>query len=256
MLWRKTINLWKIALTANGGLFIKTLGAFTLLNLLFFTPLQPLSVFLQNLLTFSLITYFSKLYLEVKEERAFKERVLTTEFGEASTKYLLHALALLFAQYVMSFLLVVFVVAALFFILSLFGLTFVVFGATLPSWAVFLFVLVVIFLYFSMATSYPLFFARAVVEGRDPKDYFVKFLTAPFSPLLMKMGFSLPLLVSSLIVSAIVLGLFVLQFILYHLIPPTAVLSFFFTYANLLLVYLFGVVSLKDFVDKNREELS
>ncbi|NPB07283.1 MAG: DUF4175 domain-containing protein [Aquificae bacterium] len=249
MLWRKTLNLWKLALTANADLAVKTFLAFLLLNLLFFTPLQPLAAFAQNLLTFALIIFFGKLYLSNPEEKTFLARLMAASFGGAVKPNLLPALALVLAQYVMTFLLLVFLVAGLMLVAALFGVTLFVFGTALPLWAVGLLVVALVFLYFSMATSYPLFFARALIEAKDAKDYFIKFLTAPFSPLLLKMGFSIPLLTSSLIVSAVALLLFVVQFLLYHLLPFTTVFSFYFTYANLLLIYLFGVISLKAFLE-------
>ncbi|NPA32143.1 MAG: hypothetical protein GXO04_00805 [Aquificae bacterium] len=253
-MWKKTLRVWFITLTQNPSLTSGLALLFTALNLLFVLPLGVLSLLLQNLITFSAIIYFSKLYLKTKgDEEAYKKGVKESSLSDVILSYMPHALFLVLANYALLISLFVLLVMAFILLGLLVGTSLLAFGTAPSGTLVLVYVLFFLFLYFSVVTSFPAFFARTVVEAKKPSDYFILFLTAPFSRLLWRISFSFELLVSSLIVGAVSLFLLIFKFLLVRLFPPLVLLTYFFGFVNLLLVYLFGVVSVSHFVWRGEE---
>ncbi|NPB08633.1 MAG: hypothetical protein GXN96_06870 [Aquificae bacterium] len=253
MTWKKTLRTWYLSLVANSSLTLQIALLFFLLNFLIIVPLvAPFTFFLQNLLNFSLILFFGKAYLSAGgDERTYEEKLKAVSSLREPLSYLKESFFLVLAQYVMTALLLVFLLIALIAAGAVLGISLLAFGTTPPWWALLLYGVIVLFLYFSIATSYPLFFARALLESSNPRDFFLKFLTAPFSSLLLRMNFSLELFLSSLVISTFTLVLFLVQWVLYYLFPPAVLFSYFFTFVNLLLLYLFGLISLYKFATRD-----
>ncbi len=245
MLWKKSFRVWLIALSQNVNFTLFILLFFTLLNFVILIPLIGLfSFFIQNLINFSLIILFSKIYLKVDgDEEAFRREIENLKYNDAFS-YIREAFMLTVATYLMSIGILIIVVAFLLILGLVFGISFLAFGTVLPPLFILLGLVFALVIYFSIVTSYPSFFARTVIEGRKPQDYFTLFLTAPFSKLLWKLSFSFEVFLSSLIIGAISLFIFLAHSLLTFLFPPIGLFSYFITFVNLLLVYLFGVVSI------------
>ncbi|GAB6066560.1 hypothetical protein JCM9492_16550 [Aquifex pyrophilus] len=244
MLWRRTLRIWLIALSQNASFTLFILLLFTLLNFVILIPLIGVfSFFIQNLINFSLIILFSKIYLKVDgEEEAFRKEVEKLRYGNAFS-YVREAFMLTVATYLMSIGVLIIVVSILLLLGLIFGISLLTFGTAPSPLFLLLGLIVALIIYFSVVTSYPSFFARTVIEAKKPEDYFTLFLTAPFSKLLWKLSFSLEVLLSSFIVGAISLLIFIAQGVGTFLFPPIGLFSYFITFVNLLLIYLFGVIS-------------
>jgi len=252
MTWRKTLRIWYLSFFTNPSLTLLVVFLFFSINFFILLPIIGLFTFLlQNIFNFSLIIFFSKVYIESKgSEEEYVRKLRAVRIFKVPFLFIREAFLLVIAQYIMTTLLVLFVVFALLIAGAILGISLLAMGSTPPWWAFLLYIAILIFLYFSIATSYPFFFARVLAEAQEPGDYLKKFLTAPFSRILMKMNFSVELMISSLIISGISFILFLVQFLLYTFIPATVLLAYFFTFANLLLLYLFGVISLFNFLWK------
>lgn len=243
-MWKHALNVWSITLFQNFRLTAELIILFTLLNFLFLIPVMNVfAFFIHNVVNFSLIIYFSKLYLKVKgNEEEYKREIERTKLAQALKTYLPHAVTLTFATYAMTVAYLILLFVSLLILGLITGITVFTFGTDFII-AYLIFIVLLLILYFWIITSYPVFFARTVIEGQTPRDFFFLFLTAPFSKLLWKLAFSLEVLFSSFVIGFFSLFIFLFQFVMSHLFPPLFFLTYFVAFSNTLLIYLFGVIS-------------
>jgi len=252
-MWKHTLKVWSITLFHNLRLTLELLVLFSLLNVLLLIPVvNAFSFLIHSVVNFSFIIYFSKLYLKVRgNEEKYEEEIKKITVLEALRTYLPHAFTLTLATYAMTvvYLIILFILVLLFGIIT--GIS--LFNHADFIIAYFFFLIFMLILYLWIVTSYPAFFARTVIEGETPKDFFFLFLTAPFSKLLWKLSFSLKVFLSSLVIGFVSLLVLVIQWLLSLLFPPFLIFTYFVTFSNFLLVYLFGVVSISYLMWKREE---
>ena len=251
-MWRKTLTLWKIILFENPNFVLSDALTYFLLNFLFLIPLlNAFNFFIESIVTFGLLICVSKIYAKAKGDiKAFRKGLEGLNAFVCVKENFLEAVALSLAHMVMGVVALFFVFLGLMIIALITGTTFLIFNTVPPLWALALYLAFLLFVYFSIVTSYPSFFARVIFEAKTPKDYFFMFITAPFSNLLFKMSFSLDLLASSLIIGGISLLLTLFKVFITWLFPASILFLSFLVLINILLVYLFGVVAVGEFVWK------
>ena len=249
-MWKKTITLWKIILFENPNFTLSVALIYSLLNFLFLVPiLNAFNFLIESVITFSLLICVSKIYVNVSGNiEGFKKKIINLNAFQCVRNYLLEAVALGFAHMIMGVIALFFVFLGLMIIALITGTSFLVFNAVPPLWVLAFYLAFLLFVYFSIVTSYPSFFARVIFEAKTPKDYFFMFITAPFSKLLFKMSFSLDLFVSSLIIGGISLLLTLFKVFITWIFPISILFVSFLVFINMLLVYLFGVVAVGEFV--------
>ena len=103
-------------------------------------------------------------------------------------------------------------------------------------------VLVSALLYFSLVSSFPIFFGRAILRGKGFGDTLRFFISSLWSELSWKTFLNLDYLISSLIISAIVLVMILLNFLL-MILPFGLFLSPVVSFLTLHLAYIFGSVA-------------
>jgi len=254
-MWKHALKVWLVALFHNFRLTAELLILFILLNFFFLVPvINAFSFFIHNVINFSIIIYFSKLYIKVKgDEKRYEEEIERTTLLQALRTYLPHAITLTLATYAMTTAYLVILFVSMLIVGVITGITLLNYGTDIII-AYLVYLLLMLILYFWIVTSYPAFFARTVIEGETPKDFFFLFLTAPFSKLLWKLSFSLEVFFSSFVIGLISLFVFLIQSILSYLFPPLIFLTYFVAFANFLLIYLFGVVSVSYLMWKREEK--
>ncbi len=245
----------KIILFETPSFSLNVLFIYLFLNLLFLIPLiNAFNLLVESIITFSLLICVSKLYVETKGSvKSFKRKLNDLNPISCIRKYLLESLALGFAHLVMGVLALFLVFLGLLLIAILTGTSIFLFNFTPPLWLLAIYLVFLIFVYFSLTTSYPTFFARVIFEAKKPREYFYLFITAPVSKLLLRISFSFDILISSLVVGFASLLLTLFKLFLLFVFPPSILLVSFLAFINMLLVYLFGVVMVGEFVwKKNR----
>lgn len=249
-MWRKSITLWKIILFESPNFTFSVVLTYFLLNFLFLVPiLNAFNFFIESIVTFGLLICLSKLYVEARGDiKAFKKNLEELNAFICVKENFLEAVALSLAHMVMGVVALFLVFLGLLIIGLITGTAFILFDATPPLWTLIIYLTFLLLVYFSIVTSYPSFFARVIFEAKTPKDYFLMFITAPFSKLLFKMSFSLDLFVSSLIIGGISLLLTLFKVFITWIFPISILFVSFLVFINMLLVYLFGVVAVGEFV--------
>ena len=249
-MWRKSITLWKIILFESPNFTFSVVLTYFLLNFLFLVPiLNAFNFFIESIVTFGLLICLSKLYVEARGDiKAFKKNLEELNAFICVKENFLEAVALSLAHMVMGVVALFLVFLGLLIIGLITGTAFILFDATPPLWTLIIYLTFLLLVYFSIVTSYPSFFARVIFEAKTPKDYFFMFITAPFSKLLFKMSFSLDLFVSSLIIGGISLLLTLFKVFITWIFPISILFVSFLVFINMLLVYLFGVVAVGEFV--------
>ncbi len=251
-MWRKTLALWKITLFDNLTFTLSVALTYFLLNFLFLIPLiNAFNFFVESLVTFGLLVCISKLYVNVRGDvQAFRDGVINLKAFHCIRNNILEAVALSFAHILMGIVALFLVFLGIVIIALITGTSFLLFNDFPPLWVLTIYLIFLLLVYFSIVTSYPFFFARVIFEAKIPKDYFLMFVTSPFSKLLFKMSFSLDLLISSIIIGFISLILTLLKIFITWLFPFSLLFVSFFVFINILLIYLFGVVAVGEFVWK------
>lgn len=253
-MWKKTLTLWKLIVFDNPDFTLSVALLYFLLNFLFLVPiLNIFNFFIESVVTFALLICVSKLYVAVEGNvRAFKEELSRLNAFRCVRTFWKEAVAVSLAHIVTGILSLFIIFLGLAIIALITGTSFIFFNFAMPAWAIVLYLVFLLFVYFSIVTSYPSYFARVIFEAQTPKDYFFKFITAPFSKLLLKMSFSLDLLFSSLIISFFSLLLTLFKIFVTYFFPISILFVSFFAFLNMLLVYLFGVVAVGEFVWKRK----
>ena len=198
------------------------------------------SALLLYFLTFSFIVLVSKTYISSEgREEVFKENLKRKNLLSLITEYLPETLAVSVAQFVLTILALI--VSLLIFLIGG-GLSVIkpLISGGEVSWTGLLITLVLaLSLYFSVVTSFPLFFGRAMLRGKGFGETLAKFLGALFVEVSWRMLLSWDYLKSSLVISLISLLLFLLGLFLFFVPPLASLLSFL----TLHLLYTFGTVA-------------
>jgi len=253
-MWKKTLTLWKITLLENPSFTLFATLTYLFLNFLFLVPIiNVFNFFVESVVTFSLLICVSNLYLSVKGEiQAHRESIRTLNTFQCMKKNLAKAVALSLAHAVMGGIAIFFVFLGLLIIALITGVSYLIFSTIPPLEVLIPYLVFLIFVYFAVVTSYPAFFARVIFEAKSTTDYFFMFITAPFSKLLLKISLSLDLFISSLIIASISLLLTLFKLFVMWLFPLSIILVSFIAFLNALLIYLFGVVAVGEFVWKEK----
>lgn len=251
-MWKKTLTLWKITLLENPRFTLFAILTYFFLNFLFLVPLlNVFNFFVESVVTFGLLICVSNLYLSVKGEvQAYRESMRTLNTFQCMKENLAKAIAVSLAHMVMGVIALLFVLLGLIIIALITGVSYFIFSTIPPPEVLTPYLVFLVFVYFAIVTSYPAFFARVVFEAKNAVDYFFMFITAPFSKLLLKMSLSLDLLISSLIIASVSLLLALFKLFVMWLLPLSIIFVSFFAFLNALLIYLFGVVVVGEFVWK------
>ena len=249
-MWKKTLTLWKITLLENQSFTLSIALTYLFLNFLFLVPLvNVFNFFVESVVTFCLLICVSNLYLSVKGEvQAYRESIRTLNTFQCIKENLAKAVAVSLAHAVMGVVALFFVFLGLIIIALITGISYLIFSTIPPLEVLIPYLVFLVFVYFVVVTSYPAFFARVVFEAKNAVDYFFMFITAPFSKLLLKMSLSLDLLISSLIIVSISLLLALFKLFVMWLLPLSIIFVSFIAFLNALLIYLFGVVAVGEFV--------
>ncbi len=218
---------------------------FTLILMNVFTflpPFSPLALLVNYYLLFAYVVFVSKKFVESGGEPASLKSSLRTNPADALFSYPLETAAVLLAQLILS-------VGAVFFALVVFGLG-GVWSVIKPlleggdvSWAGLLISLgLALFVYFSVVTSFPLFFGRAMLREKGFSGTLRAFVTSLYAEISWKTMLSCDYVRSSVVISLITLAFVILHGIL-TLVPPLLLFAPVLTFLTVHLLYLFGTVA-------------
>ena len=237
--------MWKISLSSNPSLSLPFLGVVILLSLSFPVPLMgQILALLNSFLIFSYVVWVSKTYVA---EGGDLQRVATA-IGEANLIKVVKehpsvVLGVMVAQLILGVVALILSIV----ILSLGGVWYVLMPLVsgegdVNLLGVLLAVLVSLLLYFSLVSSFPIFFGRAILRGKGFGDTLRFFISSLWSELSWKTFFNLDYLVSSAVISAIVLAMILFNLLL-MILPFGFFLSPVISFLTLHLAYLFGSVA-------------
>lgn len=243
-MWRFTLQVIKLSLTEKPSLTVPYLLAITLLSLPFPVPVLGQLAFIMNLfLVFSFLVFTSKLVafhgedlasLRLELKKASFLRVLTAYPGETAGVILGHLILTVLAGLVAA--LVILVGGSSFLIVPLIR------GEGVSWWGVLVFLLLALFIYFSVVTSFPLFFGRAVLKGRGFWETLYKFLSSVFAETSWRTLLNCDYTRSSLVISFLIL-LVITANLLFLIVPPLFVLSPVLSFLGIHVAYTFGTVA-------------
>ncbi|RLJ70605.1 hypothetical protein BCF55_0882 [Hydrogenivirga caldilitoris] len=239
-MWREALLFWKISV-----LKIPTLvAAFLLILFSVFTFMPPFSLpalLFNYYLTFSYVVFMSKKYIETEGNPSTFEEATNSPI-KFLYSYASETIGVLVAQFLLTlgailFALIVFSVGGVWSVIK------PLFMGGDVSWTGLVLSLVLsLFVYFSVVTSFPIFFGRAMLRGKGFSQTLSYFLTSLYAEISWKTILNWDYIKSSAIVSLITLCLLVLN-LLIAFITPLALLAPAVTLLNLYLLYLFGTVA-------------
>ena len=235
--------MWRESLGANPSLSLAFSALLLLLSLLLWTPLlgQLLALF-ESYLIFSYLVFVSKLYVSSEGDlETFRSRLRSTGLGSVLFSYALETLGVLVAQ----ILLTVLALLVSLVILSAGGFVSVLLplleGGGISWKGLLLSLLIAALLYFSVVSSFPLFFGRAMLRGRGFRGTLLTFISSLWAEISWRTMLSWDYIRSSLVISIITFGLLLLHLIL--LIPPLSIFGPLLTFLTLHILYTFGTVA-------------
>ncbi len=243
-MWRDTLKVIKVSLFEKPSLTATLFGAVVLLTLLAPVPVLGQLAFLLNLiLVFSFLVFTSKVFLRCEGDLArmtleFRRSSLATVVGS----WFLETLGVLVGH------LVLWVLAALLaFILFLIGgSVFLVLplikGEGIGWTGLIGTVVLAVVLYFSVVTSFPIFFGRSMVRGSGFWGTFYTFLSSLVAEISWRTILNCDYLRSSVVISLFVLLIFLLNLV-FVLAPFLFFLSPLVGLLALHTAYTFGTVA-------------
>ncbi|MDQ7037660.1 MAG: hypothetical protein Q9N26_00465 [Aquificota bacterium] len=243
-MWGFTLQVIKISLLEKPAFSVIFFTLLILLTLSFPVPILGQLLFLLNLfLVFSFITFTSKTVVlhggdMVRVRQEFRRSgVLRILFS-----YVPETLGVLVGQFVLTLGAILVALIVLVAGGSSFLIAPLIRGEEVSWWGVLGTLVLCALLYFSVVTSFPLFFGRAVLRGSGFSATFVKFVSSLFFEVSWKTVFSCDYMRSSLVLSFVVLGLIMLDVLLLSL-PPLGVLSPVISFLCFHIAYTFGTVA-------------
>ena len=243
LVWKEALHIWKISLTANLYTSLPFLFSLVLLNLFVWIPLVgQLSALIESYLIFSYIVFTSKLYIDSEgNPEALKSGLRSVSLTKVLSSYPGEVIGVLVAQI---FLTVLALLLSLV-ILSAGGALSVIkplLEGGDVSWKGLLFsLLIAVFLYFSVVSSFPIFFGRAMLRGRGFSGTLLAFISSLWAEVSWRTMLSWDYIKSSVVVSLITFGFLLLHLIL--LIPPLLLLGPILTFLTVHFLYTFGTVA-------------
>ena len=242
-MWRESLTLWKLSLVHNPLPVTVVLLLLVFLNLLtFLPPFSLMAVLFNYYILFAYVVFASKKFLECGGDTVCFERSIRVNPFKALFSYLPETIAVLIAQFLLTllafvFALVVFSVGGVWSVLK------PLLGGGEVSWTGLLVsVLLALFVYFSVVTSFPMFFGRAMLRGKGFSGTLRSFITSLYAEISWRTMLSWEYIKSSFVISLIALGFF-LAHLLVAVLPPLIVVAPVLTFVTLHLLYLFGTVS-------------
>ena len=242
-MWREALKVWEESLRANPSLSLPFVALLLALNLFLWIPLLgQLSALLEIYLIFSYIVHTSKLYLGSGGDlEAFRSGLRSVGLGKALFSHTAEVLGVLVAQV---FLTVLTLLASLV-ILSAGGALSVLKplleGGDVSWKGLLLSLLIAVFLYFSVVSSFPIFFGRAMLRGKGFSGTLSAFISSLWAEVSWRTMLSWDYIKSSAVISLITLGFLLLHLIL--LIPPLFLFGPILTFLTVHLLYTFGTVA-------------
>ncbi len=242
-MWREALYVWKDSLTVNPSLSLPFTALLFLLNLLFWIPiLGQLSALLETFLIFSYVVFISKLYIDSRGNReTFSSRLASASLGSLIFSYTAETIGVLVAQLFLTFL--AFIISLI--ILSAGGFMSLILplleGGDVSWKGLLLSLLIAVFLYFSIVSSFPIFFGRAMLRGKGFSGTLSTFISSLWAEISWRTMLSWDYIKSSIVVSLITFGFLMLHLVL--LIPPLLLFGPILTFLTVHFLYTFGTVA-------------
>ncbi len=241
-MWREALDLWRISL-GSWKLSIPLILLLLLLNLPPALLAGSLTVPLSSFLIFAYTVFVAKSYVDAGADLPELERDLHRKsFPRAILSYVPETVAILTAQTALG-LLALFTAFVVFTVCGVWSVVRSFVGGGELSWTGLLVsALLALFLYFSVVSSFPLFFGRAVLRGKgfwSTLRYFVESLYAELS---WRTLLSCDYIRSSAVIASVGLCLLLLHWLLL-LLAPLSVLAPVLSFLTVHLFYLFGTVA-------------
>ncbi len=243
LVWKEALHVWKISLTANLYISLPFLFSLVLLNLFVWIPLVgQLSALIESYLIFSYVVFISKLYIRRGGNiEGFEEDLRSANLLSPVLSYPREVIGVLVAQI---FLTVVALLVSLV-ILSAGGALSVIKplleGGDVSWKGLLLSLLIAVFLYFSIVSSFPIFFGRAMLRGKGFSGTLSTFISSLWAEISWRTMLSWDYIKSSIVVSLITFGFLLLHLVL--LIPPLFLFGPILTFLTVHFLYTFGTVA-------------
>ncbi len=204
-----------------------------------FTLLFPL---LYYYISFSYVVYVSKKYLESNGSEEKLRNHLRENLKVYITSYPGETVAILIGQLFLTVL--AFIVAFTVVVVS--GAWLIVKplleGGEVSLWGMVIGVLIALLLYFSVVTSFPIFFGRAMLRGEGFGSTLQSFITSLYAEISWKTMLNWDYLKSSVVISLMALALLSAN-LLIGITPLAPALAPFVTFLTIHLAYTFGTVA-------------
>ncbi len=242
-MWRESLIIWKLSIIANPlsvGLLVVLFALLTIFSLV--PPLTFLLPLIQYYVIFAFVVYVSKKYLESGGDEERLRKLLGVGLHTILTSYPKETLAVLIAQLfltalaVLVALIIIFVGGVWLLIKPLLE------GGEVSWWGLLVSVGVALFIYFSVVTSFPIFFGRAMLRGRGFGETLEYFITSLYAEISWKTILNWDYIKSSAVISVISLGLLIAGFFV-GITPLAPALTPFMTFLTVHLLYTFGTVA-------------
>ena len=233
-----------MSLGENYRITLPLLSLLIFLSALTLIPaVASLAILLSSYLMFSWTLFVAKSYVRAggrfEELRAVLRR---TTFGQAVSGYVLETVAVLVAQTALG-ILALFIALVVFTAGGVWSVLLPLLEGEVVSWTgLLLSAFLAFFLYFSLVSSFPLFFGRAVLEGEGFRSTLRLFIESLYRGLSWRIFVNADYLKSSLLISLLSL-LFILLHGILLLLPFAFFVGSVLSFLTLHLLYIFGTVA-------------